>query len=97
MFQGKRTFHNLFTIPNVEKLDLRISDPPAVGCMCVAVLYRSRDVNIWISPPGLKVGPDGRKLMGEICRSRDGYFQFSGATSWLQYIWSIYLSGALNI
>ena len=28
--------------------------------------------------PGLKVGPDGRKLMGEICRSRDGYFQFSG-------------------
>ena len=47
--------------------------------------------------PGLKVGPDGRKLMGEICRSRDGYFQFSGATSWLQYIWSIYLSGALNI
>ena len=41
--------------------------------------------------PGLKVGPDGRKLMGEICRSRDGYFQFScqgGVTSWVQFLGS---------
>ena len=80
-------------MPNVGEIGYEDSDPPAVGCMCVAgMLYRREDVNIWISPPGLKVAPDGRKLMGEICKRRDGHSLSSkgGTTSWDRYIWSIY-------
>ena len=37
-------------LPNVEEIVSEDSDPPAVGCMCVAMLYRREDVNIWIKP-----------------------------------------------